>query len=170
MPIDISGIYFFMPVFSFLFVFFIIYALLAVSKALGESKFIHLLISFIVAVVFMSFSSAELYVRQIIPWFVVLLVVVFLILMIAGFTKNLEAVMQPWFAWVIIAILGIIFLIAAINVFNPVFHPDLVITGAEEAGPGVVQQFKDFITSSKVAGSIILLVVAGIVAWVITKK
>ena len=33
----------------------------------------------------MSFSSAELYVRTIIPWFVVLLVVVFLILIIALF-------------------------------------------------------------------------------------
>tara|TARA_Y100000310_G_C20534860_1_gene740362 strand:+ start:507 stop:1016 length:510 start_codon:yes stop_codon:yes gene_type:complete len=169
MALDISGLYFFMPVFSFLFVFFIIYALLATSKVLGESKFVHILISFIVSVVFMSFSSAELYVRKVIPWFVILIVVVFLILMIAGFTKNLEAFMKPWFAWVIIIVLGIIFLISAINVFNPVFHPDLVVTSSE-AGPGVVQQFKDFLISSKVIGSIILLVVAVVVSWVVTKK
>ncbi len=158
-----------MPVFSFLFVFFIIYALLATSKVLGKSKFIHALISFIVAVIFMSFSSAELYVRTVIPWFVVLLVVVFLILIIAGFTKNLDAIMKPRFAWLIIIILGIVFLVSAINVFNPVFHPDLVITGSE-SGPGVVQQFKDFLSSSKIAGSFVLLVVAVIVAWVVTKK
>tara|TARA_B100001971_G_C18246774_1_gene574862 strand:- start:838 stop:1347 length:510 start_codon:yes stop_codon:yes gene_type:complete len=169
MALDISGLYFFMPVFSFLFVFFIIYALLATSKVLGKGKFVHAVISFIVAVVFMSFSSAELYVRTIIPWFIVLIVVVFLILMIAGFTKNLDAVMKPWFAWLIIIVLGIVFLVAAINVFNPVFHPDLIVTSSE-SGPGVIQQFKDFISSSKIAGSFILLVIAIIVAWVVTKK
>ncbi len=168
MALDISGIYFFMPVFSFLFVFFIIYALLSISKVLGDSKFIHTLISFIVSVVFMSFSSAELYIRQIIPWFVVLTIVVFLILMIAGFTKNLEAVTKPWFAWLIIIILGIIFIISAIQVFNPVLHPELVISAGDN--PGIIQQFKTFITSSKIAGSLILLIVAGIVSWVVTKK
>ena len=158
-----------MPVFSFLFVFFIIYALLATSKVLGQSKFVHALISFIVAVVFMSFSSAELYVRTVIPWFVVLVIAVFFILIIAGFTKNLDAIMKPWFVWLIIIVLGIVFLVAAINVFNPVFHPDLVVTGSD-SGPGVVQQFKDFLISSKIMGSIILLIIAGIVAWIVTKK
>jgi len=168
MALDISGLYFFIPVFSFLFVFFIIYSLLAVSKVLGDSKFIHALISFIVAIVFMSFSSAELYVRTIIPWFVILLVVVFLILLIAGFTKNLEAVTKPWFAWVVIGVLGIIFLIAAIGVFNPIFHPDLVVT--EGTSPGVVQQLKEVLESSNIVGSVILIIIAAIVAWVVTKK
>jgi len=169
MPIDISGLQFFMPVFSFLFVFLIIFILLGLTKVLGENKWLHALISFIISVVFFSFSTAELYVREIIPWFVVLTVVVFLILMIAGFTKNLDAITKPWFAWLIIIILGVVFLIAAIKVFNPVFHPDLVITSGEN-GPGVIQQFKDFISSSKIAGSLILMIVAGLVAWIITKK
>ena len=91
MPLDISGLQFFMPVFSFLFVLIIIFVLLGLTKVLGENKWLHLLISFIVSVIFFSFSSAELYVREIIPWFVVLVVVVFLILMIAGFTKNAKA-------------------------------------------------------------------------------
>ena len=169
MALDISGLQFFLPVFSFLFVLIIIFILLGLTKVLGENKWLHLLISFIVSVVFFSFSSAELYVREIIPWFVVLTIVVFLILMIAGFTKNLDAITKPWFMWLIVIVLGIVFLIAAIRVFNPVLHPDLVITGAGD-GPGVVQQFKDFMISSKVAGSILLLVIAGIVSWVLTKK
>lgn len=169
MPLDISGLYFFMPVFSFLFVLLIVFILLGTTKVLGQNKWLHFLIAFIVSVIFMSFSSAELYIRQIIPWFVVLLVVVFLILMIAGFTNNLDAIMSPVFAWAIIIILGIIFLISAIGVFNPTLHPDLIVTSGG-TGPGVVRQFKDFITSSKVAGSILLLVIAAIVAWVVTKK
>ena len=169
MGLDISGLYFFMPVFSFLFVLLIIFILLGTTQILGENKWLHFLISFIVTVVFMSFSSAELYVRAIIPWLVVMVVIVFSILIIAGFTKNLDAVMKPAFAWIIIGILGIVFLVAAIRVFNPVLHPELIITSGE-SGPGIVSQLKDFITTSKVAGSILLLIIAAIVAWVVTRK
>ena len=52
--------------------------LFALSKA-------YPLISFIVAVIFMSFSSLELYVQTILPWFIVLLIVVFLVLMIDAY-------------------------------------------------------------------------------------
>ena len=167
MAIDISGIYFFMPVFSFLFVFVIVYALLAQTKILGENKFVHLLISFIMAIIFMSFSANRLYVETIIPWFVVLLVVVFLVLLIAGLsTKKLDGIMTTNFAWAVIIILIIIFLIAAIRVFNPVLHPELLITGGED-GPGIIGQI---FGSSSIAGSILLIIIAAVVAWVITKK
>lgn len=170
MPLDISGLNFFMPVFSFLFVFVIIYAILFKTKVLGESKFILLMVSFVISVVFMSFSSMELFVRTILPWFVVLFVIVFLVLLIAGLsTKNLDNIMTSKFAWVIVSILVIIFLIAAVKVFNPILHPDLIITSGEE-GESFVTQLTDFFGSSKVIGSVLLLIIAGIVAWVITRK
>lgn len=169
MPLDISGLQFFMPVFSFLFVFVIIYAILAKTNVIGNSKFIHVLVSFIISIVFMSVSSMNLYVLEIIPWFAVLIVIVFLVLVIAGFsTKKLDNIMTPTFAWVAIAVLIIIFLIAAIKVFNPVLHPELGITSGDN--PGILGQLSDFVTSSSVAGSIILLIIVAIVAWVITKK
>lgn len=170
MVVDISGIYIFMPVFSFLFVFTVVYAVLANTKVLGESKFINLLVSFVMAIVFMSFSSMELYVRTIIPWFVVLLVVILLVLLIAGIsTKDLGKIMTPGFAWVGVAILIIMFLIAAIRVFNPVLHPDLVVTSGNGPGPGIVPQII-YLFSTQFGGTILLLVIAGIAAWVLTKK
>lgn len=168
MALNISGLLFFMPVFSFLFVTIIVYALLAKTKILGESKWILLLTSFIIAIVFMSFSSAELYVRTIIPWFVILMVVVFLILMIALFsTSAWDKIMTPAFAWVVVGVLILIFLIAAIYVFNPVFHPDLGVTSGQ--GTSMIEQLRGYLEGG-VAGSILLLIVAIIVAWVITKK
>jgi hypothetical protein len=69
---------------------------------------------------------------------------------------------------VIVAILVVIFLIAAINVFNPSFHPDLIVTAG---GPGLLSQIRDFFSSSGgYAGSILLLVIAGIVAWVLSRS
>ncbi len=166
MAIDISGLNFFMPVFSFLFVFIIIYALLAKSKVIGESKFVLLLISFIVAVIFMSFSSLELYVQTVIPWVVVLTIFTLFVLMLGMFSSK-NWIPKSWLGWVIIGILVLIFLISAIKVFNPVFHPDLGITSGE--GTSLLEQVGSYMGGGFL-GSILLIVIAIVVAWIITKK
>ncbi|MFA5258688.1 MAG: hypothetical protein WC979_05125 [Candidatus Pacearchaeota archaeon] len=167
--LDISGLFFFMPVFSFLFVFVVVYAILAKTKVLGDQR-VNLLVSFIIAIIFMNFSSLDLYVRTILPWFVVLLVCLFLALVIIGFsTKDFEKMTTPGFAWVVVAILVIIFLIAAIRVFNPMFHPELGITTAGDGQQGVLVQIMS-IFDSQVGGSVLLLIIGLIAAWVLTKK
>ncbi|MEK6830968.1 MAG: hypothetical protein AABX77_02970 [Nanoarchaeota archaeon] len=168
MPIDISGVYFFMPIFSFLFVFLIVYAILARTKILGEAGFMNLLVSFIMAIIFMSFSSLELYVKTIVPWAIVLLVSVFLVLLLAGMsTKELDKIMTKKFAWSIIIILIVIFLISAIKVFNPVFHPDLIITSGE--GTSLIEQLT-YSVDGRVAGTILLILIAIVVSWILTRK
>ena len=118
----------------------------------------------------MSFSSLQLYVQTIIPWFAILFVMVFLVLLIAGLsTKKLEDIMTSKFAWAVVGILIIIFLIAAIKVFNPVLHPDLIVTSGEGEA-GIVEQIANFLGNSKVAGSILLIIVAVVVSWIITKN
>ena len=167
MVIDISGIYFFMPVISFLFVFLIVWAVLTKTKLLGDTGFINLFVSFIMAIIFMSFSSLDLYVRTIIPWFIVLFIMVFLVLLIAGLsTKDLSKIMSTKFAWAVIAILLVIFLVAAIKVFNPVLHPDLIVTSGE--GTSLVEQIR-YAAGGTVFGTILLIIIAGIVSWVLVK-
>ncbi|MFA5857049.1 MAG: hypothetical protein WC867_06820 [Candidatus Pacearchaeota archaeon] len=170
-PMDISGIQFFMPVFSFLFVFIVVYAVLAKTKVLGDDK-VNLLISFIMAIMFMNFSySLRLYVETIVPWFIVLIVSLFFILVVMSFSGGPEVMkkmLTPTFAWVFVAVLLLIFLIAAIRVFNPMFHPDLIITSGE-GGPGIVGQIRG-VFDSQVGGSALLLLIAGVVAWILTKK
>jgi len=161
--LNIAGLYFFMPVFSFLFVFLIVYAILLKTKLLGEGKFV---------IAFMSFSTANFstdqYVRTIVPWFAVLLVCVFLVLVLAGLsTKDLGKIMTNKFAWVVIAILIIIFIIAAIRVFNPVFNWTYGVSSGDS--PQVISQIRDLFSNS-VGGGILLAIVAGLVAWVITRK
>ena len=75
--------------------------------------------------------------------------------------------MTPAFAWVVVGILIIIFLVAAIRVFNPVFHPDLGITSGQ--GTSMLEQMKDYMGGG-FFGSLILIVVGALVAWVLTKK
>jgi hypothetical protein len=168
-PIDVSAINFFTPIASFLLVFVVVYAILKKTEILGDNKPMNALVSFIMAIIFVSFSSMEAYVRNIVPWFAVLIVILFLVLLVAKFsTKDFDKMMTKGFAWIVVIIFLIAFLIVAINVFNPVFHPDRVLVSGEN--PQIVSQLIYFIFYSNWAGTILLLIVAAVVAYVITKK
>jgi len=167
MPLDITGIYFFMPVFSFLFVFVVVYAILAKTKVLGEQK-VNLIVSFVMAIIFMNFSSMQLYVETMLPWFIVFVICLFLVLVIMAFsTKDVGKMMTPAFAWIMVAILVVIFLISAIKVFNPVFHPEYGITSGNS--PQIISQIRSVFDNSA-SGSILLLIVAAVVTWVLVRK
>ena len=167
MAIEITGINYFMPLFSFFFVVLIVYLILTKTKILGESNFLNFLVSFIMAIIFISFSSIELYVRNIIPWFVVLLIIVFLVLFLAAFsTKDIDKIMTNKFAWAVMIILIIIFMVVAVQVFNPVFHPDKIITsGTGTAGSQII----NFFVNSKYTGTILLVIISAILGWFVTK-
>tara|TARA_Y100000310_G_C20475226_1_gene712067 strand:- start:332 stop:799 length:468 start_codon:yes stop_codon:yes gene_type:complete len=155
MVVDISGLEFFMPIFGFLFVFVIVYALLVKTKILGESQFINLLISFIIAVIFATVSSVQDYVQLVTPWFVVLVIALFFILIIVGLSQNkITDIIGKKFVWAFIVGLILVFLISATKVFAPVWW-------------GV----QDFITNEgRIVGAVLLLIIGGLVAWVIAKK
>lgn len=159
MALDISGLTYFMPIFGFLFIFVIIFALLTKTKILGDSKFVSILISFIIAIIFATMSSVREYVETVTPWFAVLVVVLFFILIIIGLSQQkIDSIMKPGFVWVFIILLIIVFLVSAIKVFSSSLNP-------------VFYDVKYYITTeSKVAGGIILLVIAAIATWVLTKK
>ncbi len=138
------------------------------TKILGEAPWVNLFVGLIMATIFISFSSLDLYVRTVIPWFVVLLICVFLVLLLSGMaSKDLYKAMGTKVGWVAIVLLIIVFLVAAIKVFNPVFHPDLIITSGE--GTSLVEQIR-YGADGTVFGTILLIIIAAIVSWVLVKK
>src|SRR3989344_7171569 len=158
MAIDISGIFVFMPIFSFLFVFLITYAALSGTKVLGENNLINVFIGMIMAVIFLSFASLDFYVRTIVPWFVVLMVCTFLVLLLFGFSTNkLDWIRTKGFGFALVGVLLLIFLLAAIRVFNPIFHPDLIITSGEDTS--LMRQIFNP-GNDRTLGSILLVIVA----------
>lgn len=161
MPADITFYTWFMPIFGFLFVFVIIYALLAKIKLLGDSKPVNIFIAFVIAIIFATVSSVRQYVETVTPWFAVLIIALFFILMLVGFTHSLDKLKTP-LAWIFTILLIIVFLIAAIKVFGsavtqylPGYPPD--------------SKAKSFFLSDQFLGAFLLLVVAAVVTWVLTK-
>ncbi len=158
-----------MPLFGFFLVFFIMYAILAKTKILGEG-FINIFVSAIFAIVFITFSPGIEYVQVILPWFSILIIALFLLLLIVGFSqKDMSKFMAPWLAWVFIAFLAIIIISAALVVFNPMFGPYLP-GQSDSGGNAFLISVKNFIYSQKFLGAVLLLVLAAITSWILLKK
>ncbi len=158
MPVDLSGLSYFLPIAGFLFVFAIVYALLDKTKILGDNKPTNLIIAAIIAVIFSTLAPAQRYVEKVTPWFAILALSLFFILIIIGLSQQeISNIMKPWFVWIFIALLILIFLISAVSVFPALFG-------------NIWFEITKFVTlRSQIAGGIILLIIAGITAWIISK-
>jgi len=157
MAIDITGITYFMPIFIFLFVFAIIFAILNKIKVLGDNQFAHLLVSFIIAIIFATTTNTQEYITTVMPWVVIFVVCIFFILLILGMSQQkFEIFFKPATIWVIIIAILIIFLVSANQVFSNLL---------------LFENFKNTIdTNSRLVGGILLAIVAALVSWILTKK
>jgi len=157
--IDLSGIATFVPVFGFLLVFAVTYALLGKTKLLGEQRFVHILVSFAIAIIFLVSANAIEYVRIVTPWFAALVVSLLLIGLVVGLMgeKAMESVFKPGFAWLIVIFLIVVFLFSAAYVFA-----DLINTyfGAP----------KQFLMQPTILGVVVLIGITVFASWLLTRK
>ena len=77
--LDVTGLQYFSSFFIFIFVWLVVYAVLLYSKILGDNKFIHALIGFILAWLVLISPLATGAIQYIAPWFGLVFVLVILI-------------------------------------------------------------------------------------------
>ncbi|MCK5450074.1 hypothetical protein KAI32_04355 [Candidatus Pacearchaeota archaeon] len=150
---SVSAVGYFMPIFAFLLVFIVAYALLFKSKVLGDNQAIMVFISLILAGFFIVQTSLVEFVKFTSAWFVVGIVTVFFITALLGFLPGKEPfaflAKGNWFSWVILGGLIILFIISSSYIFNWVVNW------------GMVREW----FNSDWFGMVLLLLVAGVVAW-----
>lgn len=158
MAMDFTGLSAIIPVFGFLLVFVVVYALLSKTKILGENKFVHIFTSFCVAILFLVSANAVEYVQVITPWFVAFILSMLFILILVGLMRGkIEDFMGKGVTWIIVILLIIIFVGSAVYVFADVINKYL-------AGP------KEFLLQPQIFGTIILVLLTLFASWLITKK
>ena len=86
--IDAAVIGHFSSLFVFLFILVVVYAVLTLTGILGENKSLSAIVALALAVLFAASSTATRVFELAAPWFVLLFLVVFLILLIAKFTGS----------------------------------------------------------------------------------
>jgi len=154
---SVSVVGYFMPIFAFLLVFIVIYALLIKTKVLGENQPVMLFISFILSSFFIVQASLVEFVKFTSAWFGVILIGVFFLIALLGFLPGKEPFAflgkGNWFSWVILGVIVAFFVISSAYVFNWAVNW------------GMVQDW----FSSGWFGMILLLVIAAIVSWKIKK-
>jgi len=157
--IDLSPVSYFLPIFSFVLVFVVIFAILKKTEILGDNNFSMAMVALVISLIFISFSDVRSYIEAVSPWFVVLLVAMFFLLFLGGFmlVKDITKIARPATAWVFAGLLAFIFLVVGY------YHFHLT-------GNSVFLDIKDWVYDSEVSGSIILGVVALVVGIFITRK
>jgi hypothetical protein len=155
MVVSLTGFNFFMQIFSFLFVFILVYAILSKTKILGDNNFIHLFISFLLAIFFIVNVSLTNFVTFNAAWFAVFIVCLFFIMVLIGFTHGkVDVIMNKYVAWVLVAGLILFFIISSSYIFT------WTLNWSKVWGWFSTDWF----------GFVILLILAGIVSWIISSK
>lgn len=158
MPVDLSGIAYLNPIFSFALVLVLVFAILEKTKIIGENRYIQGIISLILAVIFVTVVDVRNYVESVIPWFAVLIVAMLFVVFLAAFgLKDMGAIMKPWLIWVFIGILAIVFIYQGWHVFSLAGNPDYI-------------SISKWVREPKVAGGIWLVIFAAITTFAMTRK
>jgi len=123
--LDFSVLNFFLPVFTFLFVLVICYALLQKTKILGGQSRLDFLASFAVAILTLFTGNAVKLINYMTPWFVIFIVFVLLIFLVLMSFGWKEQDIWPGLAGrngaIVVAFLILIMGMTA--VFGDVFNP-----------------------------------------------
>lgn len=165
--VDLTGFQYFLPLLSFLLVFVVSLAFLMKTKILGN-KFIEFLVSFIIAIIFVTFIGPQKFILNVAPAVAILIVCAFFILLLAGIFGKDVAFMNKGMGIIFVVILFIIFIVSAFVVFSGSITPYL--PGGNPSGADQnVSLFTDWLFSSRVGGAILLLIVSALVAWVLVK-
>jgi hypothetical protein len=150
---SVSVLGYFVPIFAFLLVFIVVYALLAKTGVLGGSQAVMLFISFILAAFFVVQASLVEFIEFSSAWFGVLIIGLFFILVILAFLPGKEPLafltVNNWFSWVMLGVILSVFIISSSYVFNWAVNWDMI--GSWLRGD--------------VAGVVLLLIIAAVVSW-----
>ena len=152
--VDLSWMQDYFPIVSFLLVFTVVFALLMKTEVLGKNKFIQLVTSFLMAIIFVGVTSAREYVVRITPWFVVMLLCLVFVLMLIGFAGKIPEGFHKGIGIVFVIALIILFLVSAYFTFS---------------NTPFVDTLRDWVSSPKVYGALLLVVLSAIVSWVLIK-
>jgi hypothetical protein len=157
MVTTISAMSYFLPIFSFLLVFIVVYALLMKTKVLGDNTSVAIFISLILASFFVVEASLVEFIQFSSAWFGVIVVVIFFLVTVVAFIPGeapLKIFEKGVVGWVVVGLMISFFIVSSAYVFNWAISW------------GYVQGWFD----TEWFGMILLLVIAAVVSFTIVPK
>jgi|TARA_Y100000310_G_scaffold159627_1_gene159336 hypothetical protein len=172
--LDVDLLLFFKPIFTWLFVFTIIYAILTKVKFFGESRGVNATISLTMAFLFILTPGVKDVLNIVTPWFIFLfifIILIVLIFMMVGVPESsiVSTFQEDWFIWtIVIIVLILIFGYAMSQVFGPVIQG--LYGTAETAKEGITFDIGRIIFHPRMLGVLFITLVASQAVRLITNK
>lgn len=153
--LDVTGLQYFSNLFAFLFVWLIVYALLAYTKALGNNQLIHALIGLIIGLFALFSPTVTGAIIFIAPWFALIFVFIMLIMVAGNMFGATDLGASPAFRSTILALMVIILVTGVlIYVRNQISVPDEITEKSD------FSKITNVLFHPKFIGMVFILVVA----------
>ncbi|MBI5871757.1 hypothetical protein HZB88_01585 [archaeon] len=163
--LDIGILDYFAPVFVFLLIFVVVYGILEKISIFGKTKYVHALIAFCVAMLFLLTTELIDVIKLITPWFVIILIFIMFIIMIFLFagvkaeTLGSTFTSNPTVLWTIIVISFIILGWGLAQVYGESVS-EVYAGDAESQEKGIGDRIGEIVFHPKLLGVFFLLFVA----------
>ena len=173
-PVDVSLLSKLSPLFIFLVVFFGLYAVLTKVKILGSSKEINLMMSFVMALIFMLTPGVSQVIILATPWLVILFFMVLVIVTLFLFVGVKEDVVSGVFkdsgvAWFIIIVVVLVFGFVLSQVYGPIIQ-QFTAEGQPVGKEGVTYDIAKILFSTKLLTVALIMVIAAQAVRLIAKN
>lgn len=158
-------------IFPFFLILAVTYGILSQTKIFGENKNLTIMISVVVAFVFVLSSKAVEFISTLIPFFIAFAVLLFLFMVVTASTGvSVESITKGVTkgGWLLILIIMIIMSFIVMNLVFPEYNPETRTDAPESDTVDVLGQTIDMILTPTVMGLIILFAVFAVAAYVIT--
>lgn len=158
-PLDTGLLGYVMPIFSFLLIYAVIYAILVKTKILGESNTINSVVPLAIAIIFLLMPGAVSFINFVTPWFVVLVIVGFAVALLFLFLGVEQKTVRGWahnptIYWTALIFMMIIIVGGLIHVFGNFF-------GQPEASTGTIgSEVHWSIFHPKIVATVFILIIA----------
>jgi len=163
-PVDLGLLPKLSPIFVFLFIFLLLYAVLNKTKVFGAAREINLAVSFILAVLFMLTPGVGTVITTITPWLVILFFLIIMIVTLFLFVGVKESVIASVFqesstAWLLIIIIILMFGFVLSQVYGP-FVQGLAGGDAAATKQGITYDIARIVFSPRLLTTALVLVIA----------
>ncbi len=170
--LDVGVLNHFVPIFVFILVFVIFYAVLLKTNILGENKGLLALASFVVAFLFLVTRTASEFVQLVTPWFVVLIIVAMCFLLIFMFLgvkpeSIASAISQESTVWMIMIFLLVLLGIALTKVLGPSIAA--ITQSGESTEAGFIGSVGTIMFHPKILGAVLILLIASYAIRAVSK-
>lgn len=162
-----AGLTYFLPTLSFLLVWIVVFAFL--HKTEFANKFWQFFLSLVIAAIFISFTGARTFVTNIVPWFAVLIVCLFMIMALTGFIGGDMSFMNKWIGTIFLIILVAGFLVSAVFIFSSSMNKYLPVS-SQAVGEDSAKSIFSWFFTNQIFGVILLIIISWIVAWVLIRS